>query len=125
MKNLKRKIKHFIHWHIAGKPVSARNINKLKTSFRGYFEGYFGTDVPECPHRLTDFGITNLMFRDRKTFVEIEVTLERPGLLIGKGGTVIDGLQAYLTLFHNKTVKIHIVESKLWRHTKKNSWDIF
>lgn len=40
----------------------------------------------------------------------VTVTLGRPGLLIGKGGCMIDRIQNELTEFFEKPTKIHIQE---------------
>jgi len=47
-----------------------------------------------------------------KIIVEIET--HRPGLLIGKAGHFIDGLNEYLEEQTKQNIKINLKESKLW-----------
>lgn len=89
-------------------------INKFKSLFRFYFEGCYGEEpINYLP--LGNFQITDLLFEFKKDFLFITVVLERPGILIGKAGTTIDGLNKYL-LRANMEVKIK--ESKLWSFVK-------
>lgn len=45
----------------------------------------------------------------------IEIETHRPGLLIGKGGEFIDGLEKYLKkALHRTDITINLIESKLW-----------
>ena len=44
----------------------------------------------------------------------LTITLERPGLLIGKAGRDIDALRDRLTSGLGHPIKIHIVEDKQW-----------
>lgn len=59
-------------------------------------------------------GITNVVVKNKKSRIFITITLERPGILIGKAGRTIDGLENYLVRIFEKPVKISIKESKLW-----------
>lgn len=59
-------------------------------------------------------GITDIKTKINKKRITIIITLERPGLLIGKGGETIDSLQNYLNRILNRDVKFLIKESKLW-----------
>jgi predicted RNA-binding protein Jag len=88
---------------------------KLKQLFRLYFEGCELAGMPAKEHcSVITFGITNLGFKKFKDRIKMTITLERPGLLIGKAGKTIDGLTAYLTRLSDFPVKIEIKESKLW-----------
>ena len=58
--------------------------------------------------------ITNVVVKNKKCCIFITITLERPGILIGKAGRTIDGLEKYLERIFEKPVKISIKESKLW-----------
>lgn len=58
--------------------------------------------------------ITNVSLKLGKEEHILTVTLERPGLLIGKGGRDIYALQERLTKGLGHPTKIHIVEDKQW-----------
>ena len=58
--------------------------------------------------------ITDIKVKKKKFFLEITITLVRPGLLIGKGGRTIDGLKKYLEKLLDVFVEIKVKESKLW-----------
>ena len=64
-------------------------------------------------HSRVSLGITDIDFKN-KDVLEIIVTLERPGLLIGKAGRDINALTESLKKCFNKEVKILIVEDKTW-----------
>lgn len=58
--------------------------------------------------------ITDVVVKNKKLFIEITITLVRPGLLIGKQGRTIDALKEYLEKLLEKFVEIKIKESKIW-----------
>jgi hypothetical protein len=58
--------------------------------------------------------ITNVSLKLGKEEHTLTITLERPGLLIGKGGRDINALQERLTRGLGHPVKILIVEDKQW-----------
>jgi small subunit ribosomal protein S3 len=58
--------------------------------------------------------ITNVAVSENKNQFNVEITTHRPGMLIGKGGTFIDGLKKLLTAELNKEVIIDIKENKMW-----------
>lgn len=94
-----------------------REKSRLKYSFRSYFEGSGYEDWsidPIEPILIKKFGITDIQFKFKKNLVEMTITLERPGILIGKGGRTIDGVSKFLSSPEQR-VKILIIESKLWR----------
>jgi len=85
----------------------------LKQQFRMFFEGYEGYEaVVEIP--IHKFGITDIQFNETDEATEMTITLERPGILIGRAGTVINQLTSHLTGYHGAPVKILIIESRLW-----------
>ena len=85
----------------------------LKNQFRYFFEGWEGdgaiVDIP-----IHKFGITDIKFNETDEATEMTVTLERPGILIGRAGTVINQLTTHLSEYHGCPVKVLIIESKLW-----------
>ena len=87
---------------------------QVRRSFRYYFEGWDIADTPDDPQSIIKFGITKFTVIPRKTTILINITLERPGLLIGKAGTRINKLQAHLSDLCKKPVQIHLIESQLW-----------
>ena len=58
--------------------------------------------------------ITDVVVKNKRSYVEVTITLGRPGLLIGKGGSTIDALILYLERVLEKKFEIKIIESKLW-----------
>jgi len=46
--------------------------------------------------------------------VIVEIESHRPGLLIGKGGRFMDGLQKFIEEETNENIKLRIKECKLW-----------
>lgn len=89
-------------------------INRFKSYFHIYFEGIDCDDAID-PHLISTFGITGLRFEFKDGFLHIWVILERPGLLIGKGGKTIDGLNKWL---ESSKMIVHIKESKLWNYIR-------
>ena len=79
---------------------------RIQSFFKaGYDENqYQRNDIPY----LKDLGITDIKLKKDVLII----TLERPGLLIGKKGKTFDELYKYL--FINDKHKLKIVESKLW-----------
>jgi ribosomal protein S3 len=63
---------------------------------------------------LGSLGITDMKFRKFKSKILLTITLERPGLLIGRYGKTIDALKKRLSDLKNFPVEIFIIESRLW-----------
>lgn len=91
----------------------------LKRLFRYFFEGYDIFDghhsEPQVDIPISQFGITNLEFNETKKGTEFTITLDRPGILIGKAGQTLYKIQNYLSEHHTRQVKILIIESTIWR----------
>ena len=106
-----RKLKRTLKLLFA-KRISQRQQSFYKGTIRCFFD-----DNDNLPN-LISLGITNLKFRKIKNQIEITITLERPGLLIGKGGSTINKLSEFLSNCPRDylPVKINIIESKLWRY---------
>ena len=95
--------------------------NVIKNHIRTFFEGYsyyFHDEADTIPpvvdipiHRL---GITNFKFKFKPNKILVIITLERPGLLIGKQGTTIDQLTKFLNYDKRTEVSIQIKESRVW-----------
>ncbi len=85
----------------------------IKNAFRLFFEGWNGYN-PVIDIPISRFGVTNLEFSEVDGRTEMMITLERPGILIGKAGSTLDAIQEYLSNHHERPVKILITESKLW-----------
>ena len=76
---------------------------KVKNLFLIYFDGCYGIDAVENISNTYAMGVCKLDYKDNT----LTVHLRRPGLLIGKGGRIIDALAKHLEC------KIHIVEVNL------------
>lgn len=70
------------------------NERRIKSLFVTYFDGCYDVDPrPNVPNTFT-MGVCKLEYDASDNC--LEVSLRRPGLLIGKGGETIDGLKKYL-----------------------------
>lgn len=78
---------------------------------------YFFNEVHDLPH-LTALGIKDIKVKETKQHYDVIIDLERPGLLIGKGGETIKKLELRLTNFLGKKTKIKIIENKFWMMKK-------
>lgn len=80
----------------------------IKAAFRSYFE-YTQHAIDIC-----QLGITDIRIRIRKGFVEMTVTLCKPGLLIGMEGNTLTMVEGHIQRRVEKPFRIIIKESKLW-----------
>ena len=92
-------------------------INRLKVQFKIYFEGWEYEDPIGGNYiHISKFEITDFDFKFKNNELIWKIILNRPGILIGKGGRTIDGLKEYLNSSNeNWNIKIDLEESKLWR----------
>lgn len=98
-------------------------IRRIKSLFMSYFEGTY-EDAPISKTSLSRLGITNLDFFFKEDgLILLQVTLERPGLLIGQGGNTLFALEERLSTPENE-VRILIIESKLWSMKDSDIEDI-
>ena len=84
--------------------------NKKQKSIRRAIGRYFD----ESKINRSRFEITDIQSKFKSNKIIVTITLDKPGLLIGKGGRGIDQLIEYLTKRFDKEVRIKIIESKLW-----------
>jgi ribosomal protein S3 len=79
-----------------------REHNKYKSLFLTYFDGCYGVDAePDTPSTY-QMGVCKLEQAEETNVLTVH--LRRPGLLIGKGGSLINKLKEHLEC------EIHIVE---------------
>lgn len=83
--------------------VDARRLKRLMCL---YWEG---AEISRASMEITDVKVD---VSDQK--IAISVELCRPGILIGRGGRNIDGLEEYLGAHLKRRVDIKIEESTLW-----------
>ena len=76
---------------------------KVKNMFLVYFDGCYDIGAFENTHNTFEMGVCKLEYENET----LKIHLRRPGLLIGKGGCIIDALQKYLDC------KIEIIEVDL------------
>lgn len=114
-----KKILYFFNWLFfieKPKKLPIKKQRTYKNLIRFFFEGSGNLVEPVIDIPIGTLGITNIEFDLYKDRLEILITLERPGVLIGKMGRVIDRLTIYLSERGLEIpVKILIKESKLWR----------
>ena len=97
-----------------GKQITLSEQREYKNKIHVFFEGVYNLDYPpmvDIP--VIKLGVTDFYFEKFKKRLEITITLQRPGLLIGKHGTTIDSLIEYLST-KDLPVKILIKESNVW-----------
>lgn len=107
MKNLKLRLKRaMLHFWMQ---ISSNEIDSK--IFRRYISLYFYEDYSyEVITYFTDVRV----FEEKSKFV-VEITTNRPGILIGRQGSTVDSLKDWLNKGHfTKPVEIRIEESKMW-----------
>lgn len=107
MKKKTNKLVQFKQWILSiVKPRLSQELEqakKVKNLFLIYFDGCYGIDAVENTSNTFAMGVCKLEYKDNT----LTVHLRRPGLLIGKGGCIIDALEKHLGC------KIDIVEVNL------------
>lgn len=99
-------------WKLIYNPISKVDVNDkdIKLCLRFYFED---NDI-----NYWSWGITNIKTITPNSFKEdvvVEISLHRPGLLIGRAGSTIDAINKRLTEFLKRPVKIKINEVNIWK----------
>jgi len=94
-----------------------KRINSIKARFQIFFDGIYDEVPAQVSITTWQLGITNFDFEFKGNLLIMTITLLRPGLLIGKGGTTIDLVSAFLST-NEHSVEIKIKESKLWNRLK-------
>ena len=94
-----------------------RKIRNFEKRFKQWFI-VFHTDLDMSIKPIFySYGITNFQFNIIKNIPTIIITLERPGILIGKGGRNIEDIKKFLIESSNITdLDVSIMESKLWKN---------
>jgi len=62
-----------------------------------------------------DLGIHGIEVEFKDNMINIEIHLDRPGLLIGKHGMTIKSLEEYLIKTYSKAINFKIIESNIWK----------
>lgn len=120
MEKLREVIKRLFNSKTVITEDQKNKINKFKTCFRIYFEGYDQTDEPinKTYIHISRFEITNITYTFTKNDkLNIKMELCHPGILIGKGGKTIESLVKYLSDICD-VEKFEIKESDLWKRLK-------
>lgn len=104
-------IRTWNYW--SGKQANKDMLQTVKRHFRWFFEGNECFD-PIIPIQIHNLMITNFEVEKTSNVINITITLERPGILIGKGGITIDSLKKYLENQIQIPVTIKIKESRMW-----------
>ena len=107
MKYLINKLAQFKQWILSiVKPRFLQDLEqakRVKNMFLIYFDGCYDIEAVENTSNTFAMGVCKLEYENDK----LTIHLRRPGLLIGKGGCIIDALQRHLEC------KIDIVEVNL------------
>lgn len=79
--------------------------NKYKSLFLTYFDGCYRVDAEPNTSSTYQMGVCKLEYTEETNILMVH--LRRPGLLIGKGGSLIDKLKEHLEC------EVHITEVTL------------
>jgi hypothetical protein len=104
------------HYHNAGYLIREKPVAEIERKIKNSLYNF-------CDYRNIDWGRWQLHLIDVKPFrsvVDIHITLGRPGLFIGKGGSQIDEIQEHLSKVVDKPVKIYIHEFNVWQTIGSN-----
>jgi len=63
-----------------------------------------------------NWDVTNIKVKTRRKFIVVTIYAQRPGLVIGRGGETINGIEQWLNDDMGKPVKVKIVETDIWKH---------
>lgn len=89
--------------------------NKFKYEFKYFFQGdEYGLPPFGSLTDIAKFHIIDFKFKHNGSSVDIEIWLGCPGLLIGKGGNIIDSLTKYLNDNLSVEVKLTLKEKSIW-----------
>lgn len=111
LKKAWRQVRKFVLTILIGKKV--RKDNQIRHSFYLIFEPKDIADTMDQPDYLpviSKLGICKIDVRRSSNAIKLNIHLTRPGILIGKGGRVIDYVQDRLTKWHEVPVTISITE---------------
>lgn len=108
---MKTRIKNFLLGLVSLIPEDknyAKTLKQIKIAMTTFFDG-------DHEAHFLSLGVTGINFQFKEEQILVEITLERPGLLIGTGGASIKKLATYMSSILKKEVKIHLIESTLWK----------
>ena len=103
------------------KPLSKYDSYLLKQTYRHYFDGVPDScqwkqwAPPISNFSSLELGITNMRAYSLKEKTILEISTYRPGICIGKGGSLINSCREYLRKelkFPN--IEIYLVETNIW-----------
>jgi len=98
------------------------NINLVALIKQSMVNYYNDNNYTDCISR-----INSIVVSETKKEIIIEITAYRVGLLIGKGGRIIDGLKNWIETTNEikKPIKIRMFECKLWEgvYFSNKYWD--
>jgi len=61
---------------------------------------------------LNRAGVSRIQIKRKANVTEVDVTVARPGMVLGKGGVEVNALQADLTKRFEKAIKVNVIEEK-------------
>jgi small subunit ribosomal protein S3 len=61
---------------------------------------------------LSRAGVSKIHIKRKANVTEVDVTVAKPGIVLGKGGVEVNALQAELTSRFQKAIKINVIEEK-------------
>ena len=90
-------------------------LREIKQTIKCYFEGFDFAPVHEPRIPIMELGIFDIkLLKLRDDLAVVEITLDRSGLLIGKGGATFNSLTNFVSRMIGRKVEIRIKENKFW-----------
>jgi ribosomal protein S3 len=95
--------------------IKDKNDSKVKHTIKTYFDGFYIENLIDMAPAVKgpttkDLQIHKIKVKTLTNKITIEISLERPGLLIGKKGYTIDELKTHLEKIFETKIFIHIKE---------------
>ena len=97
--------------HVNEKILIKRSISTFFSESEDILPAKFSTNLKHLLYNITN--IVTVSYEDR---IEVEIETYRPGLIIGKGGRVINALKAFVNndVETDKIIEFGIKENKFW-----------
>lgn len=92
---------------------------EVLSSIRTFFMGGkydWEDELPVIPMEISQFGITKVNIKERTDHIDVDITLVRPGIFIGRRGETINKLSSYMKDKLEKEIKFNIIEETELNH---------
>jgi len=82
--------------------------NRIKFLIRNFLEIY---EMERYLYHITNIELIEL---ESKNDFELQLTVHRPGIFIGKAGRTFNNLQSYLQSNNDENIKLKLIENTTW-----------